>query len=122
MRQGHVEVCSGIDRFAAHGVRFTDGSEKAFDLVILATGYRARIDSFLENIRIFAGNSDFQTSQDGAQTLGASPPKSDQKRSIPSTSVLYTGPFRFSFDFSFIFTYDQPFPGDPAQPVYLRAE
>jgi cation diffusion facilitator CzcD-associated flavoprotein CzcO len=50
IRQGHIEICRGIERFTADRVVFTDASEKTYDAVILATGYRARIDSFLENV------------------------------------------------------------------------
>ncbi len=48
IKRGTVRVHPGIASFTPHGVRFVDGSEADFDAVILATGYRARIDEFLD--------------------------------------------------------------------------
>ena len=38
----------GVDSFTRDGVRFTNGTEGQFDLVILATGYRPRVSAFLD--------------------------------------------------------------------------
>jgi cation diffusion facilitator CzcD-associated flavoprotein CzcO len=43
IRAGKVKVRGGIESFTAAGVTFTDGSEEAFDDVILATGFRAAV-------------------------------------------------------------------------------
>jgi indole-3-pyruvate monooxygenase len=43
IKRGEIVVHPGIDAFTPQGVRFTDGSEQAFDSVILATGYEAQI-------------------------------------------------------------------------------
>lgn len=40
IRAGRVQVRPGIDTFTPAGVRFSDGSADAFDVVILATGFR----------------------------------------------------------------------------------
>jgi len=40
-------VHGGVSRFTEHGVVFDDGSEVAFDAVVLATGYRPQIEDFL---------------------------------------------------------------------------
>lgn len=43
IRQGHIPVCGGIDRFEGNVLIFEDGSRRRFDAVVLATGYRPRI-------------------------------------------------------------------------------
>ncbi|MCG3116063.1 MAG: NAD(P)/FAD-dependent oxidoreductase [Candidatus Manganitrophus sp. SA1] len=48
IKQGRITVRPGIERFTEEGVRFTDGSRRTFDAVILATGYRPRVNAFLE--------------------------------------------------------------------------
>jgi indole-3-pyruvate monooxygenase len=48
IKRGRIIVCPGIDSFAEDGVAFTDGSHQPFDAVILATGYRPRVNTFLE--------------------------------------------------------------------------
>jgi cation diffusion facilitator CzcD-associated flavoprotein CzcO len=40
---GRIQLKGGLAAFTADGVRFADGSEQAFDCVILATGYRAAV-------------------------------------------------------------------------------
>ncbi|HEY8258228.1 MAG TPA: NAD(P)/FAD-dependent oxidoreductase [Gemmatimonadales bacterium] len=47
IKQGRITVCPGIERLTDDGVTFTDGSHRHFDAVILATGYRPRVDAFL---------------------------------------------------------------------------
>ena len=50
IRQGKIEVVpSGIERFTEDGIVCEDGSTHAFDLVVLATGYRAQLEAFIEN-------------------------------------------------------------------------
>ncbi len=49
IRQGHVRVVPGIEGFGEREVRFVDGQQLPFDAVVLATGYRARLDRFLED-------------------------------------------------------------------------
>jgi cation diffusion facilitator CzcD-associated flavoprotein CzcO len=39
IKRGEIAVHPGIERFTPRGLRFVDGSEHAFDAVILATGY-----------------------------------------------------------------------------------
>lgn len=48
IKRGHVAVYPGIERFTADGVLFADGRQESFDAVILATGYRPRVNAFLE--------------------------------------------------------------------------
>lgn len=47
IKQGKIKVHPGIARFTPEGTVFTDGSECAFDAVVLATGYRAALEEFL---------------------------------------------------------------------------
>lgn len=48
IKRGHVKVRVGIERFDGDSILFTDGKREKFDAVILATGYRPRVDAFLE--------------------------------------------------------------------------
>ncbi len=48
IKRGQVKVCPGIERFTEDAILFTDGKQRKFDAVILATGYRPRVDAFLE--------------------------------------------------------------------------
>lgn len=47
IEQKHLPIYPNIARFTSAGVIFTDGREKAFDAVVLATGYRPAIAEFL---------------------------------------------------------------------------
>ncbi len=48
IRKGYLPVHGGIDRFEGNEVIFEDGTRKRFDAVILATGYRARVDELVD--------------------------------------------------------------------------
>ncbi len=48
IKRGQVEVYPGVERFTEDAILFTDGRQKEFDAVILATGYRPRVNAFLE--------------------------------------------------------------------------
>jgi cation diffusion facilitator CzcD-associated flavoprotein CzcO len=48
IKEGKITVFPGIRTFTTDGVVFTDGRQASYDAVILATGYRARVDAFLE--------------------------------------------------------------------------
>jgi len=48
IREGKVAVYPGVGRFTENGVAFVDSRKASFDAVILATGYRAQVDAFLE--------------------------------------------------------------------------
>ena len=43
VKAGRIQLAAGVSEFTADGVRFLDGSERSFDTVILATGYRAAV-------------------------------------------------------------------------------
>ncbi len=53
IRQGHVNVYSGVAEFTENGIKFADGKEARFDAVILATGYQPRVDSFLNAANVY---------------------------------------------------------------------
>jgi cation diffusion facilitator CzcD-associated flavoprotein CzcO len=48
IKRGAVAVFQGIERFTSTGVVFTDGAEHPFDAVVLGTGYRPRVNGFLQ--------------------------------------------------------------------------
>jgi indole-3-pyruvate monooxygenase len=49
IKRGQIVVYPGIERFTDEDVVFTDGRQAPFDAVILATGYRPRVNAFLED-------------------------------------------------------------------------
>jgi cation diffusion facilitator CzcD-associated flavoprotein CzcO len=48
IKRGQITVYPGIERFTDDGVVFTDGQHRLFDAVILATGYRPRVNAFVQ--------------------------------------------------------------------------
>lgn len=48
IRQGRVTVYPGIERFDGSDVVFVDGRRATLDVVVLATGYHAALEGFLE--------------------------------------------------------------------------
>ena len=48
IRQEKVRILPGVVRFTATGVVFSDGQTLPFDAVIVATGFRAKVENFLE--------------------------------------------------------------------------
>jgi cation diffusion facilitator CzcD-associated flavoprotein CzcO len=48
IKKGRLAVMPAVASFNTHGARFTNGREKSFDTVIFATGYKPRLDRFLE--------------------------------------------------------------------------
>ncbi|MEM7136001.1 MAG: NAD(P)/FAD-dependent oxidoreductase [Myxococcota bacterium] len=48
VRNGDIQVAPGIERFTAEGVEFVDGQSGIYDVVVLATGYRAALEGFLD--------------------------------------------------------------------------
>jgi len=49
IRNGKLPVFPGIERFYDAGVELVDGRREAFDAVVLATGYQATLDEFLDD-------------------------------------------------------------------------
>jgi indole-3-pyruvate monooxygenase len=50
IKRGAITVYPGIERFTSDGVIFSDGRTQAFDAVILATGYRPRVNTLLSSV------------------------------------------------------------------------
>lgn len=53
IKQGHIKVFQGVEKFTENRIQFTDGKEAQFDAVILATGYRPKVDAFLKETSIY---------------------------------------------------------------------
>lgn len=49
IKQGNIKVLPNIQHFDKKNVVFQDGQELPFDAVILATGYKAQIEDFIDN-------------------------------------------------------------------------
>lgn len=49
VKQGKIGILPGIERFHENTVAFTGGRTEPFDAVILCTGYRARVEEFLDH-------------------------------------------------------------------------
>jgi len=49
IKRGRITVLPGVESFTDDGVVFTDGGCRRFDAVVLATGYRPRVNAFLED-------------------------------------------------------------------------
>lgn len=50
---GKIKVCRGISRLADHAVEFVDGKVEMFDAIILATGYKSNVPSWLKESDMF---------------------------------------------------------------------
>ena len=48
IKKGKIKICPGIASIKPTGVLFKDGSEDEFDTIVQATGYRPRLDTFLD--------------------------------------------------------------------------
>ncbi|XP_057968068.1 indole-3-pyruvate monooxygenase YUCCA2 [Malania oleifera] len=58
IKRGHIKVRPGIKRLTQHGVEFVDGSIENFDAIVLATGYKSNVPSWLKE-------NDWFSKQDG---------------------------------------------------------
>jgi cation diffusion facilitator CzcD-associated flavoprotein CzcO len=48
IKEGQITVYPGVEQFTENGVKFVDGKQATFDAVILATGYRPRLNTILK--------------------------------------------------------------------------
>jgi len=49
IREGHVKVYPGVEDVSENRIQFEGGKEAEFDAMILATGYRPRVNDFLKD-------------------------------------------------------------------------
>ncbi|KAF2304873.1 hypothetical protein GH714_039229 [Hevea brasiliensis] len=54
IKSGHIKVCQGIRRLMNQYVEFVDGSKENFDAIILATGYKSNVSSWLKGNEMFS--------------------------------------------------------------------
>ncbi|KAJ0973648.1 hypothetical protein J5N97_015613 [Dioscorea zingiberensis] len=54
IKSGHIKVVPGINRFVENGVEFVNGKQEGFHSIILATGYRSNVPSWLKENEFFS--------------------------------------------------------------------
>lgn len=54
IKSGDIKVLPGIKRLKRHTVEFVDGKMEKFDAIILATGYRSNVPSWLKEEEMFS--------------------------------------------------------------------
>ncbi|XP_048528906.1 indole-3-pyruvate monooxygenase YUCCA1-like [Triticum urartu] len=59
IRDGDIKVVPAINRFTESGVEFADGRKEDFDAVILATGYKSNVPSWLKEDEFFSQSDGF---------------------------------------------------------------
>ncbi|MEM6966276.1 MAG: NAD(P)/FAD-dependent oxidoreductase [Bacteroidota bacterium] len=52
IKQGKIKVVGDIEKFYEDGVVLKGGERRAFDAVVLATGYRPQLADFLKNVKV----------------------------------------------------------------------
>jgi len=62
VREGHITVYPGVREISEDRIRFEDGREPEFDAVVLATGYRPRVNEFLQTPEAVFDNEGTPTS------------------------------------------------------------
>ncbi|XP_075487884.1 putative indole-3-pyruvate monooxygenase YUCCA4 [Primulina tabacum] len=53
IKSGEIKVMEGVKEVTKNGAKFMNGQEKEFDLIILATGYKSNVPSWLEGSDFF---------------------------------------------------------------------
>ncbi|VVB17186.1 unnamed protein product [Arabis nemorensis] len=59
IKTGDIKVCSGIRRLKRHEVEFDNGKTERFDAIILATGYKSNVPSWLKENKMFSKKDGF---------------------------------------------------------------
>lgn len=73
IKQGAIDVVpSGIETFNENRVRFDNGAEREFDVVLAATGYRPRLDRFLDKAEQLTDDRGYPV-RHGASSPGSEP-------------------------------------------------
>ena len=70
VRAGRVQVRPAMTAFTADGARFADGSEAAFDVIVLCTGYRPALDPVAAHLN-WSPDGHPLTDASGYRALGA---------------------------------------------------
>lgn len=68
IKSGQIKVYEGIQEFTENGVVFTDGKQAQFKVVVLATGYRPRVNAFLTGISAAAYDANGTPLSSGRET------------------------------------------------------
>ncbi|KAE8807429.1 putative indole-3-pyruvate monooxygenase YUCCA9 [Hordeum vulgare] len=92
IRDGEIKVVPAINRFTESGVEFADGRKEDFDAVILATGYKSNVPSWLKE-------EDFFSQSDGFPRM-AFPHSWRGKNSLYATGFTRRGLMGSSYDAS----------------------
>ncbi|XP_047338742.1 indole-3-pyruvate monooxygenase YUCCA2-like [Impatiens glandulifera] len=59
IRAGDIKVCPGIKRLTHHQVEFLDGRKENIDAIILATGYKSNVPTWLKETSFFSKKDGF---------------------------------------------------------------
>ncbi|PON94565.1 Flavin monooxygenase-like enzyme [Trema orientale] len=54
IRTGDIKVCKAIKRLTQHAAEFIDGKVESFDAIILATGYKSNVMTWLKETKMFS--------------------------------------------------------------------
>ena len=69
IKSGEIVVYPGLRRLVAGGAEFSDGRSASFDVVVLATGYRAGIDALFPGLAVPLDDSGLPTELAGSGAL-----------------------------------------------------
>ena len=56
IKKGKIKVLPNIESIGALTIRFKNGKIENFDAIILATGYKSKLEEFIPNIHLFLDN------------------------------------------------------------------
>ncbi|XP_057415156.1 indole-3-pyruvate monooxygenase YUCCA2-like isoform X2 [Lotus japonicus] len=84
IKSGKIKVCRGIKLVRQHEVEFVDGKIENFDVIILATGYKSNVPSWLKGTDMFCEEEGFPNGWKGENGLYA---VGFSKRGLLGTSI-----------------------------------
>ncbi|KAJ6674089.1 INDOLE-3-PYRUVATE MONOOXYGENASE YUCCA6 [Salix viminalis] len=61
IKSGDIKICPGIKKLKRHTVEFIEGKTENFDAIILATGYKSNVSSWLKERDMFSEIDGFPT-------------------------------------------------------------
>ncbi|GMY36019.1 Indole-3-pyruvate monooxygenase YUCCA2 [Fagus crenata] len=59
IKSGNIKVCKAVKKLTRHAVEFVDGKVENFDAIILATGYKSNVPSWLKESDLFSKKDGF---------------------------------------------------------------